>query len=233
MDGALAKKQEYTTPIPLGTAGAHTLIALDERYIPAMLALQEAGGDGQIVERDYNTLRAHFQAGHSAIGVYDGHKLLAQALIRTDTLSDTFKKQTTMGGVVVAPEARGQGLMDLMVATWLRRATRDGIDTAHARVRVGNEKSWAGFMRHALAITAVGASPDHPHEQVYFMHRPLQTFRVVSHANPCGADRGDIGSRLADGQIATGWNPKLRHFTMAGLDSPLPRKQYRTGGPGL
>lgn len=158
---------------------------LDHTHIPAMLALQAASGDGMILPRSAQTLRDHFNAGHTALGIFDGGVLVAQSLIstgpvttgdarETETLRLHFNSQSLMGGVVVAHAARGRKLMDKMITAWLDRAAQDGIGLAHARIRVGNEASHRVFTRNAFAVTARAPSPDHPHHDVFFMHRPLQ-----------------------------------------------------------
>ncbi|MBU0859777.1 MAG: hypothetical protein KJ667_07550, partial [Alphaproteobacteria bacterium] len=67
----------------IGLSWPYYVRLLDETHIPAMLALQEAGGDGQILDRDAQTLTAHFNAGQTAMGVFHQGELVAQSLITT------------------------------------------------------------------------------------------------------------------------------------------------------
>jgi ribosomal protein S18 acetylase RimI-like enzyme len=220
------------TVLYVGLAWPHYIRTLDENHIPAMLALQETSGDGQVLDRTAGSLKAHFAAGHTAIGVFHRGKLVGQSLIRTETVPATgvpqqgglrreFMKQSLIGGVIVAREARGQGLGEAMIGLWLGMAQKDGADIAHARVRTGNQKSWEIFLRKGLSITGAGPSPDHPHERVYFMHKPLKDAFDLHHGETHAAgDRGDIGPWLDRGYIATGWNPHKRTFAMARAAGP-------------
>lgn len=202
---------------------AFAIRPLNPSHIPAMVALQDAHGEGQIINRDAHALRAHFNAGHQALGVFHKGRLVAQSLIKTecpaprDTLVSHFNKVSTMGGVVVAPEARGQGLLDRMIGLWQQQSRAQGVDVLHARVRPENERSWMVFMRNGLSITAQGPSPEGPDHDVYFMHQPLSAAFATADEH---ADADDIKPLLADGFIATGWNPQRRRFVVARAVAP-------------
>jgi RimJ/RimL family protein N-acetyltransferase len=198
---------------------------LDETHIPAMVALQKAAGEGQIIDRDAKTLRAHFRNGHEAFGVFHEGRLVAQSLITghataapvQGALSRHFSKTSTMGGVVVAQEARGKGLLDSLIRVWHDRAVQQGADILHARVRPENEKSWHVFLRNGLSITAKGPSPEGPDHDVYFMYKPLNGPLALQDEFPAALrGRGDdISGWLDRGFIATRWNPHQRQFTLA------------------
>lgn len=204
----------------------HFIRTLDESHIPAILALQAEAGDGQVIDRTAQSLTAHFNAGHTAIGVFHGGQLVGQSLIRTEDipaaplpvkgdLKQQFIKQSLIGGVVVSKAARGQGLGATMINLWLSMAEKAGADVAHARVRVGNQKSWEIFMQSGLSITSSGPSPDHPHEKVYFMHKPLtHSFELSARKRHASNDAGDISPWLDRGYVATGWNPRKKTFAM-------------------
>jgi RimJ/RimL family protein N-acetyltransferase len=198
---------------------------LDETHIPAMIELQKAAGEGQIIDRDAKTLRAHFRNGHEAFGVFHEGRLVAQSLITgpdaapvQGDLSRHFSKISTMGGVVVAQEARGKGLLDSMIRVWHDHAAQKGADLLHARVRPENEKSWNVFLRNGLSITAKGLSPEGPDHDVYFMYKPLKGALALQDEFPaCERGRGgdDISGWLDRGFIATRWNPHQKQFTLA------------------
>lgn len=196
---------------------------LDESHIPAMIELQKAAGDGQVIDRDAASLRAHFNAGHEAFGVFHDGRLVAQSLITghgtsapvQGALSRHFSKTSTMGGVVVAYEARGKGLLDSMIRVWSDRAASQGADVLHARVRPENDKSWNVFLRNGLSITAKGPSPDGNHD-VYFMYKSLHAPLAEQDEFPASLrGREDISGWLERGFIATRWNPHQKQFMLA------------------
>ncbi len=198
---------------------------LDESHIPAMIELQNAHGEGQIIARDEKTLRAHFNDGHEAFGVFHEGRLVAQSIMRTDVpptaasgaLARAFNKVSIMGGVVVAPEARGKGMLDTMIGLWHDRAEKQGVDLLHARVRPENERSWQVFMRKGLCITGCNPSPDDGTHDVFMLHKPLSGAFALESATtlPMRGKGSDISGYLARGYIATAWNPHQRQFTLA------------------
>ena len=198
---------------------------LDESHIPAMIELQHAAGDGQVIDRNAKTLRKHFRNGNEAFGVFHEGRLVAQSLITghataapvQGALSRHFSKTSTMGGVVVAHEARGKGMLDTLIRVWSDRATMQGADILHARVRPENEKSWSVFLRNGLSITAKGPSPEGPDHDVYFMYKPLNGALALQDEFPA-SQRGrgnDLSGWLERGFIATRWNPHQKQFMLA------------------
>jgi len=201
---------------------------LDESHIPDMISLQSAHGEGQVIDRDAQTLRAHFNAGHEAFGVFHEGKLVAQALMRSEVpptadsgaLARDFNKVSIMGGVVVAPVARGKGMLDSMIGLWHTRAAKQGADILHARVRPENEKSWMVFMRNGLSIT--GQRPDDPTHDVFMLHKPVSGCFYLQEepTSPMRGNGYDISAQLGRGLIATRWNPHHRQFAFARPTAP-------------
>lgn len=163
-----------------------TVRLLNRQDIPQMLSLQERAGDDQIIRKTRADLENHFANGQTAFGIFHDQTLVGQAMIRNEhvaanMLGCAFKQaagqdlvhQTTLGCVVIAPEVRGQGLMQMLVRLWLSDMAARGIEIAHARVKIDNPASWKSFMRHGLEITSTGPSPDDPSRTVYRMHKRL------------------------------------------------------------
>lgn len=215
--------------LAVGLCWPYYIRMLDQSHAGAMAALQAAHGEGQIIRRDEDALRAHFAAGHEAFGVFHKGRLVAQSLIRNENvapaahgwLAQRFTRVSTMGGVVVAPEARGQGLLDTMIGLWRERAAAQGTDLLHARVRPENERSWMVFMRNGLSITARQPSPEEPDHDVFMLYAPLTgAFADCAAANSTEEPQANINGLLADGYVATAWNARQRKFTLTRAAAP-------------
>lgn len=150
-------------------ATSYTKITLGADDVHAMSALQTRCGPDNVVPRDMGYYESHFAAGHSAIGIVDGNgTLIAHALIRSDN------KNTSMLNVLVDPQHRGQQLQKQMVELWLADATRQGIQTASARVRLSAGASFKNFANAGLNVVAEEPSPEAPHHMTYLMQKSLQ-----------------------------------------------------------
>jgi hypothetical protein len=202
--------------------------ALDADWIPQMLELQHAHGDGQVVQRTAAQLRDHFERGQQALGAFVGDRLVGQALITTkavaaESLSMAFARAagcsvtlgnrdficSTLGGVLVAPDMRGKSLMGRLIDRWVQAASDGGCDLLHARVRVGNIKSWKNFLSQGLHITDTGPSPDDADYNIYSMYRPLNAaFLTDAHdAKTAPVDAAEIIEHyLATGYIGSNWD---------------------------
>jgi hypothetical protein len=212
----------------LGQAAEPVIRELDASWIPQMLKLQRAHGDGQVVQRTAGQLRQHFRAGHKAIGAVADGRLVGQAIITTKSvdagsLSMAFARAagasatlggrafvcSTLGGVLVAPDMRGKALMGRLIERWAQTASDQGCDLLHARVRVGNVKSWKNFLSQGLHITDIGPSPDDAAYTVYSMYKPVNATFVTDDedAKTAQADAVEIVEQyLADGYVGAGWD---------------------------
>lgn len=158
--------------------------ALDEQWIDQIVALQMVAGDGQIVPRDRDWLKALFDRGDKIIGIVnDDGRLVAQAVLRQniDTplpgITHKFNgaaSQSCISCVLVHPGYRGQRLMGHLLESCLEIAGRNGQRDIHARVRIGNDSSLKNFLRRGFQTIAYGPSPENPDKIVHFLHMGLK-----------------------------------------------------------
>lgn len=171
----MSKRQAQRQPLTslftdsVVTAPVYNMQLLDCAHIAQMLLLQARTGTEQVVERDADYYHNHFQTGQSALGMFDEQGLLvAQALIRGD------KHKTTMLNVLVDPDHRGQKLHSRIIDKWLEVATREGIKSATARVRIDNMPSLTNFDKAGMTISKMEPSPEAPEHMTYVMTKSLQ-----------------------------------------------------------
>ncbi len=153
---------------------SYDLRMLDQTHIAAMLALQDQGGDGNIIVRDGAYYEDHFHDGKSAIGMFasDG-TLAAHALIHTNG------NTTLLQNVVTHPEHRGHGLMPKLIAHWLETSAAAGYGLAETRVRPTAPTSLRRFIEAGLQITETKPSPEDPSKTVHVLQMPLQHHKMA------------------------------------------------------
>ena len=155
-------------------AALYDLRPLNQTHIAEMLALQNKGGDGNIIIRDSAYYEDHFHSGKSAIGMFasDG-ALAAHALIHTNG------NTTLLQNVVTHPEHRGQGLMPKLVAHWLETSAAAGYGLAETRVRPTAPTSLKRFIEAGLQITETRPSPEDPSKTVHVLQMSLQHHKMA------------------------------------------------------
>lgn len=147
-------------------------IALGHSDIAAMLELQNKIKSHDIIAKDAASLTAHFNAGHSAIGIIRDGVLIAQATIKPDPVKTNT---ATIGFLMTDPAHRGQGLSNSLIGAALQKMGYEGFDTAQARVKVDNQQTaWKHFERQGFAITETGESPDQKGRQVFTLQKALK-----------------------------------------------------------
>ena len=153
----------------IAAAPRYSLRLLNYAHIPQMLALQARTGTENIIARDSEYYKEHFRKGHTALGMVNAHGMLvAHALVRSD------RHNTTMLNVLVDPEHRGQSLHSKMIDKWLEIATKAGIKTASARIKIDNIASIRNFDKAGMEITKTELSPEDPTRMTYLMTKSLQ-----------------------------------------------------------
>ncbi len=204
---------------------------LGRNDIPAMLALQQSDGDGQIIMRNAEKLESHFNAGHGGFGAFIGNRLVGQALVTVtrdvpaESLSATFSRiaagrrfdRSTLTSVVVAADARGQDLMGRLIKAWEKDALERQCTILHANVGVENVSSWKNFLKPGrLCITDTGISPDTGRE-IYSMFRPLNAAFRLSAINDRVASQAteSIVGNLKKGYIGKDWDQAGKTLVMA------------------
>lgn len=145
--------------------------------VPAMAALQLRCGADNVVPRDADYYRDHFSNGHDAVGLFDSQGvLIAHALVRN------AKGVTTMLNVLVDPQHRGQRLQGRMMESWMDTATRNGLQTASARVRIDNIASLKNFLSAGFTPVLEEPSPEAPDCMTYVVQKSLQPVAKITYA---------------------------------------------------
>jgi len=146
--------------------------------------------EGKMVFRHVPALQRHFNnANNTGFGAFVDKKLVAQVLMSENKelpahvrenlpRSCQTGKHALIEGLLVSKDYEGQGLMKQLMQKCINDAVFSRIDHLHARVRVDNEGSLAGFRKMGFVVLGDPApSPLHPHEQVYFLHLDLAPHR--------------------------------------------------------
>ncbi len=165
-------------PPAAGFTGGRTVYSLrplNEGHISQMMMLQNAAGDGEIIPRSRDALRAHFaEAGNGGMGIFHKGRLVAQMLFFTEEGAETCR----LGCIAVHPSQRGKGLMGAMLSCGIALAEEFDFDSVQARVRVGNDVSLNNFLRAGFKIAAQGPSPEDAQRTVHFVAMNLKPLRL-------------------------------------------------------
>lgn len=153
------------------TTGTYSLRVLDGGDIKDMIALQERVGSDDIIKKTASVLAAHFNAGHTALGIEKDGALVAQTTIKADPM---LPQTATIGFMMTDPAHRGQGLNDMLVGKALTHMGYNGFMVAQARVKIDNSSTaWKKFEKHGFSIIGQGESPDQKGRQVYTLQKTL------------------------------------------------------------
>lgn len=140
--------------------------------IPDMLKLQAAvieslklkGQEHFIIARETSYFEKHAQNPSAILGVRSSEgKLIAQSIFHhSDTLNPDYIKGltlddwklcdhvSTLQGVIIHPDAQGQGLSSRMVDAWIGWAQEKGYKHLLTRIEEHNSKSISSFKRAGL-----------------------------------------------------------------------------------
>ena len=167
---------------------------LDIEHIDEMLALQEAvmkhlhthGNEHFIIERARTYFEKHVQEPSAILGIRsDDGQLVAQSIFHhSDTLNPDYIKGltlddwklcdpvSTLQGVLIHPNAQGQGLSSRIVDAWIIWATDKSYKHVLTRVEEHNTKSIKSFIK--AGMEDVGAIIDaRDNATVKVLHRRL------------------------------------------------------------
>lgn len=162
---------------PAGSIGPFNLVYLNQSHAPQaaafhnhIVSLLTQHEKSYVIEKDEAYFVSHFAkgAGNAVIAILDGNLIIGQSIIVQPTAQypDTGmvdmtpvarpEKVSVLQGVLVSPAYRGKGLMQAMVAAWLKHAHSHGRTHALSEIEVRNVASWSAFLKEGLTLTSIG-----------------------------------------------------------------------------
>ena len=160
----------------------YALLQLDLGNVDSILDLQSRVSGDNTIQRDKGYLSAHFNNGHSALGVLHGSKLVGHALMTQDVVySDQSVNhapalsytQNTISMFLIDPEHAGKGLGSRILQAWEAAAKATGADVLHARVKASNQAGYKRFNKMGLETQYQAPSPDDAQRIVSYMYKSL------------------------------------------------------------
>lgn len=163
-------QQNFQMALASASSISLSLDVLNITHIPNILELQGHVGGDNTIQRDAFFLVKHFLSGHYGLGVFDGHTLVGNGLVRYDT---DVQKQSTISMLLIDQNYAGQGLGSMLLSAWEGISHADGADMLHARVKTDNLRGQSRFQKMGLETSYTAPSPDDQSRMVSYMYKKL------------------------------------------------------------
>jgi len=184
------------------TGGAYQIIKLSADHLDAVTALHKAvhadlpdDKKSFLMSKDATTFQKHLDRGNVILGcVYEG-RLIAQSLMtlpdaqhQSELLNDMIapprpENTAILGGMVVHPDYRGNGLQKIMLAARISLAHAIGRKDIVSSADIGNMASWQNLLRKGLEIDAIGARKDGTLRYIFYGKTEELLKEKHTHAN--------------------------------------------------